>query len=771
MYNRETLTFLPLRGMVLFPNTGANIDVGRIKSAKALKEAKKNRQFIMVSTQKDTEVEDPQFSDIYEIGTVCKIQQFHKTSRDTVRVQIEGLYRARILDYRDDGELVEVDVEILDDMAPDNDKKTEALIRACVEKFEEWVKVSNQIPNDVFIAINVMMEDGNIVANLITTHLQAKYTDKQEIMNILDVPTRLKALYKLIKKEIDIIKLENKLVQDTNENINKQQREYFLREQIKVINSELGDAEDHYDMVAEYREELASGKYPEYVVQAMQKEIKRLLRTNSQAPDYSLTQNYIETVLEMPWSEESAQITDIVKAREILDKQHYGMEKVKERIIEYLSIKSLSPELNAPIICLVGPPGVGKTSIASSIAEALHRKFVRASLGGVRDEAELRGHRRTYVGAMPGRIIDGIKNAGTKDPVFLLDEVDKMASDYRGDPVAALLEILDPEQNKTFSDNYLSLAFDLSKVMWIITANDIQNIPRPLRDRMEIIELPSYSDVEKFHIAKEHLWDKVKLANGLKKSKVIMNDAVFYRVIELYTREAGVRELERQLSKICRRAAYKIVSEDKKSIRITVKNLEEYLGKPRYSDIKAEKAPQVGLCTGLAWTEIGGVILPVEVAVLNGKGNVSFTGQLGNVMQESGKAAVTYIRSRMEELKITDKFYEDKDIHVHFPEGAIPKDGPSAGITMSTAIVSALTGHKVRSDVAMTGEITLRGRVLPIGGLKEKSMAAYREGIYTVIMPKDNEKDLEEISPEVKEKMKFIPVDNMDDVLKYALVD
>ena len=567
------------------------------------------------------------------------------------------------------------------------------------------------------------------------------------------------------------MELENKIVFDVNKQMNKIQKEYYLREQIKAINKELGEDDEIAEAIEEYRQKMKEHTYPEYVTEALEKELKRLERTNPASPEMGVIQNYIEWVLDLPWDIENQETIDVKEAQKILDKHHYGLTKVKERIIEYLSIKALSPDIKAPIVCLVGPPGVGKTSIATSIAQALKRKFVRASLGGVRDEAEIRGHRRTYVGAMPGRIIEGIKNAGSKDPLFLLDEVDKMASDYRGDPVSALLEVLDPEQNSTFSDHYIGLAFDLSKVMWIITANDLGNIPRPLRDRMEIIMLPSYTEVEKMHIAKEHLLDKVKKANGLKKSQVNMSDEVISKIIEDYTREAGVRELERQLSKACRKAAYKIVTEKKKSVRITKKNITDFLGKAKYTETKAEKENQVGLCTGLAWTEVGGVILPVEVAVLKGKGNLLLTGQLGDVMKESGRAALTCIRARSEKLKIDEKFYEENDIHVHFPEGAVPKDGPSAGITMTTAIVSALTGKKVRADVAMTGEITLRGKVLPIGGLKEKSLAAYREGIYTVIMPKANERDLDEIAPEVKAKMKFIPVETIDEVLKVALVD
>lgn len=770
MGKKSTLSFLPLRGMVLFPNNGAHIDIGRDKSVAALEECLAHGRQIMLSAQKDIEVEDPKREDVYEIGTVCQVQHVTKLNNGIMRAQIEGLYRARILDFRDDGLFIEVDVEEIEEDKTDT-KEIQALIRACISKFEDWVKLSHKIPPEVMIAVNVAMDDGGILCNVVTNHLNCKYQDKQEILGIVDLKSRLEALYKLLLQEVEIMELENKIVFDVNKQMNKIQKEYYLREQIKAINKELGEDDEIAEAIEEYRQKMKEHTYPEYVTKALEKELKRLERTNPASPEMGVIQNYIEWVLDLPWDIENQETIDVKEAQKTLDKHHYGLTKVKERIIEYLSIKALSPDIKAPIVCLVGPPGVGKTSIATSIAQALKRKFVRASLGGVRDEAEIRGHRRTYVGAMPGRIIEGIKNVGSKDPLFLLDEVDKMASDYRGDPVSALLEVLDPEQNSTFSDHYIGLAFDLSKVMWIITANDLGNIPRPLRDRMEIIMLPSYTEVEKMHIAKEHLLDKVKKANGLKKSQVNMSDEVISKIIEDYTREAGVRELERQLSKACRKAAYKIVTEKKKSVRITKKNITDFLGKAKYTETKAEKENQVGLCTGLAWTEVGGVILPVEVAVLKGKGNLLLTGQLGDVMKESGRAALTCIRARSEKLKIDEKFYEENDIHVHFPEGAVPKDGPSAGITMTTAIVSALTGKKVRADVAMTGEITLRGKVLPIGGLKEKSLAAYREGIYTVIMPKANERDLDEIAPEVKAKMKFIPVETIDEVLKVALVD
>ena len=612
MGKKSTLSFLPLRGMVLFPNNGAHIDIGRDKSVAALEECLAHGRQIMLSAQKDVEVEDPKREDVYEIGTVCQVQHVTKLNNGIMRAQIEGLYRARILDFRDDGLFIEVDVEEIEEDKTDT-KEIQALIRACISKFEDWVKLSHKIPPEVMIAVNVAMDDGGILCNVVTNHLNCKYQDKQEILGIVDLKSRLEALYKLLLQEVEIMELENKIVFDVNKQMNKIQKEYYLREQIKAINKELGEDDEIAEAIEEYRQKMKEHTYPEYVTEALEKELKRLERTNPASPEMGVIQNYIEWVLDLPWDIENQETIDVKEAQKTLDKHHYGLTKVKERIIEYLSIKALSPDIKAPIVCLVGPPGVGKTSIATSIAQALKRKFVRASLGGVRDEAEIRGHRRTYVGAMPGRIIEGIKNAGSKDPLFLLDEVDKMASDYRGDPVSALLEVLDPEQNSTFSDHYIGLAFDLSKVMWIITANDLGNIPRPLRDRMEIIMLPSYTEVEKMHIAKEHLLDKVKKANGLKKSQVNMSDEVISKIIEDYTREAGVRELERQLSKACRKAAYKIVTEKKKSVRITKKNITDFLGKAKYTETKAEKENQVGLCTGLAWTEVGGVILPVEV--------------------------------------------------------------------------------------------------------------------------------------------------------------
>ncbi len=641
MGKKSTLSFLPLRGMVLFPNNGAHIDVGREKSVAALEESLSYDRFIMLSAQKNIEVENPSADDIYEIGTVCKIQHVAKIGNGIMRAQIEGLYRARILDYRDNDLFIEVDVEEIEEERS-NTKEIQALIKACISKFEDWVKLTHKIPPEVMIAINVAMDDGNILCNVITNHLTCKFEEKQEILSTISLYSRLEALYRLLQKETEIMELENKIVLNVNKQMSKIQKDYYLREQVKAIQKELGDGDEISEAIDEYRKKIEENSYPEYVIDELEKSLKHLSRTNPASPEMGVLQNYIEWLLDLPWEVESNENVSVKDAIKILNEQHYGLTKVKERIIEYLSIKTLSPDIKAPIICLVGPPGVGKTSIATSIAKALKRKFVRSSLGGVRDEAEIRGHRRTYVGAMPGRIIEGIKNAGSKDPLFLLDEVDKMASDYRGDPVSALLEVLDPEQNNTFSDHYIGLPFDLSKVMWIITANNIDNIPRPLRDRMEIITLPSYTEVEKLHIAKEHLLSKVKKANGLKNSQVNISEDVIKEVIEDYTREAGVRELERQLSKICRKAAVKLVNEDKKSTRVTLKNLKEFLGKAKYIDTKVEKESQIGLCNGLAWTEVGGVILPVEVAVLKGKGSVQLTGQMGDVLKESARAAITF---------------------------------------------------------------------------------------------------------------------------------
>jgi len=577
-------------------------------------------------------------------------------------------------------------------------------------------------------------------------------------------------LCEVLAREMEVLEIERKISARVRKQMEKIQKEYYLREQIKAIQKELGDKDDKTVEIEEYREKLSTGNYPENVKKRVEKEINRMEHMSNMSAETGVIRTYIDWLLILPWEKTTEDRIDLKAAAKVLNEEHYGLEKVKERILEYLAIRKLNNTLKAPILCLVGPPGVGKTSLATSVAHAVDRKFVRASLGGVRDEAEIRGHRRTYVAALPGRIIEGIKAAGTKNPVFLLDEVDKLNMEFHGDPSSALLEVLDPEQNNTFSDHYIELPFDLSKVLWIVTANNLGNIPRALRDRMEVIMLPSYTEEEKLEIAKQHLIAKERTANGLKSAQLQFGAGVLQKIITEYTRESGVRELERTIARVCRKAARKIVEDERKSVHITKKNLTDYLGREKYMHTKMEKKPEVGVCTGMAWTEVGGDILPTEVSVLKGKGKLILTGQLGDVMQESAKAGLSYIRSRAKQLSIDEEFYEKNDIHIHLPEGAIPKDGPSAGITMATAMVSALTQQKIRSDVAMTGEITLRGRVLPIGGLKEKVLAAYREGIRTIILPKENERDIDDIAENVKEKLEFVPVENMDEVLAHALV-
>ena len=766
-----TLPFLPLRGMVFFPDVSAQIDVGRPKSVAAVDAAMLEGQHIIVAPQMDMEIEQPEREDLCHVGTVCKIVRVVSIGKGLVRVSITGLYRAEILDYRDGDDYVEVDVqEMVEDK--EDSKEIQALMRANYKLFEQWVKLEQKIPPEVMVAINVSMDNPSSFINSIISNLTCPLDEQITSLALKTLEERLRHLHGVLTQEIEYLKLEEKMTLKVASHMAKLQKEHFLREQMKAISNELGEGPNEGAVVVnEYRERMEKKTYPEYVVDELDKQLKVLARTPQGSPELSVLQNYIECLLDLPWEESWPECNDVQKTAESLNEGHYGMEKVKERILEQVAIKKLNPNVKAPILCLVGPPGIGKTSIASGIAKSLGRNFVRASLGGVKDEAEIRGHRRTYVGAMPGRIIEALQNAECNNPLFLLDEVDKMASDYRGDPVSALLEVLDPEQNTTFMDRYVGLPFDLSRVMWIITANDLGAIPRPLRDRMEIITLPSYTEVEKIAIGKHFLIKKIRKENGFKANQIIINDDLLPIIIEKYTRESGVRELERQLTKVFRKAAFKLVESGKNSIRVSKRNYKEFLGKEKYIDTKAEKESQVGICNGLAWTEVGGTILPVEVSVVDGKGELKLTGSLGNVMKESGQAALTYIRSRVKELGIDEDFYKQKDIHVHFPEGAIPKDGPSAGITMATAMVSALTGKKVRADVAMTGEITLRGRVLAIGGLKEKVMAAYREGIYTVFIPDENRRDIDDINQEVREKVTFVPVKDMDEILSKVLVD
>ena len=646
----------------------------------------------------------------------------------------------------------------------------EALTRAVVSQFENWVKLSKKIPPETMVSVVVVEEPGRL-SDLIVSHLSLKIEDKQLLLEAIDIKERLEKLCEILAREMEILELEKKIAGRVRKQMEKTQKEYYLREQLKAIQKELGEKDDKSTEIAEYREKLEKGNYPEEIKDKIKKEISRLEKMPNMAAETSVVRTYIECLLSLPWGVYTEDNLDINHAEDILNADHFGLDKVKERILEYLSIRKLTDSIKGPILCLVGPPGVGKTSLARSIAKAVDRKFVRVSLGGVRDEAEIRGHRRTYVGAMPGRIIQGMRTAGSSNPVFLLDEIDKMNADFRGDPSAALLEVLDPEQNNTFSDHYVENAFDLSKVLWVVTANTVHNIPRPLRDRMEVINIAGYTEEEKIQIAKRYLIEKQLKEHGLNNKQVSIADNTIQKVISEYTRESGVRSLERSIANLCRKAARKIVQEDKKSIKITVQNLHTFLGSAKYHKRQAENKDQVGVSTGLAWTEVGGDVLPTEVSILKGKGNLILTGQLGDVMKESAQAGLSYIRSRVEKLGIEPDFYEKNDIHIHLPEGAIPKDGPSAGITMATAVVSALTGKKVRTDVAMTGEITLRGRVLPIGGLKEKVLAAHRLGIKTIILPKENKRDMDDIPNNIRKQLEFVLVEHMDEVLNCAMVE
>lgn len=764
----KTLPLLPLRGMVVFPYMIIHLDVGRERSLAALERAMVEDRRILLVAQLDADKDDPGREDLYNYGTVAVINQLIKLPGGTVRVLVEGEKRARIDDYHRLENYDEVEAKVYTDPIYTS-MDIEVATRSVVHLFEEWVKLSKRIPPDTLVSVAII-DDAGRLADLIASHLNLKIDSRQDLLESINIRDRLKLLSYDLSHEIELLRMEQNIDVKVRKQMDKAQRDYYLREQLKVIRKELGDKDDVMSDIIEYQGTLLNGKYPESVHQAVNRELHRLENMSNTNAEASVIRNYIEWLLSLPWSQESKDTVNIKRAAKILDHDHYGLQKVKERILDFLAVHKLVPDKNAPILCLVGPPGVGKTSLAASIARATGRKFIRAALGGVRDEAEIRGHRRTYLGAMPGRIIEGIRNVGTRNPVFLLDEVDKLVTDYRGDPSAALLEVLDPAQNKTFSDNYIDIPFDLSKVFWIVTANSLGPIPRPLRDRMEIIELSSYTEYEKLEIAKRYLVARQRGQNGLAGKDIRLGAGVLQDIIEYYTRESGVRELERLIGQVCRKAARKIVEGEEPPIRVTRHNLTDFLGRKKFLETKAEKKPQVGVVTGMAWTEIGGDILPTEVTVLKGKGKLILTGQLGDVMQESAQAALSYIRSRAEALGLPEDFYEKDDIHIHLPEGAVPKDGPSAGITMATAMISALTGRKVRSDVAMTGEITLRGNVLPIGGLKEKVIAAYREGMKTIILPKENERDIEEIPESVREKLTFVTVSHMDEVLKTALL-
>ena len=766
---QRKMPLVPLRGVTVFPNMIMHLDIGRSASINAIEAAMVADRKIFLVTQKSIDDNSPEREDLYEVGTIAEVRQVIKIPDGNVRVLIEGVNRGVILEYNELAEYVEVEIEVHED-AWENSMQLEALVRGVVHEFEEWVKMSKRIPSETFVSVTILEDIGRL-ADLIVSHLNLKIEQKQALLEALDVEERLEKLYEILARELEVLQMEMQINQRVRGQMEKIQKDHYLREQLRAIHKELGEDEDVAENVSEYRKKLDEGDYPDEVKEIITKELKRMERLPAMTQESSVIRSYIDWLFDLPWRISTEDSTDIKNAEKILNEDHYGLEKIKDRILDFLAVKVLTQDKPAPILCLVGPPGVGKTSLASSIAKAMNRKFVRASLGGIRDEAEIRGHRRTYVGALPGRIIQGLKKSGANNPVFLLDEVDKIGKDaYSGDPSSALLEVLDPEQNNSFTDHYIDTPFDLSKVLWIVTANDLSTIPKPLRDRMEIITLSSYTEQEKLEIAKRYLVKKQKDANGLKTGEVVFGRGVLQEIISEYTREAGVRELERTIGKACRKAARKIVDGEEAPVYVTKKNLRDFLGRPKFIQNKAEKKPQVGVSTGMAWTEVGGDILPTEAIVLKGKGKLLLTGKLGEVMQESAQAGLTYIRSRSEEMKLDEDFYEKNDIHIHVPEGAVPKDGPSAGITMATAMFSALTKRKVRSDVAMTGEITLRGNVLPIGGLKEKVLAAYREGMHTIILPKENFRDIEDIPEVVREKLEFVPVEHMDEVLKTALL-
>lgn len=770
------IPLLPLRGMVVFPSMIIHLDAGRARSVAAIEQAMLAERRIFLVAQKDAEIEEPTPDDLFGMGTIAEIRQIFKLPGGALRVLVEGIARARVqrvrvLEKYDEAEILQLRDEFVPSM------EMEALTRGVVHRFEEWVKAARKIPAEALVSVAII-EDSGRLADLIASHLNLTVEDKQILLDLVDVADRMRKLYAFLVHELEVLAIESKLGSEVRQQMEKLQKEYYLREKIKVIQKELGDQDGRQAAIEEYKKRLKEKKYPETVRKTVEKEIRRLEGMSGYSAETAVIRTYVDCLLDLPWEDTTEDTIQIKKASRILEKDHYGLKKVKERILDYLAVHKLIHDKEsdkdargkAPILCLVGPPGVGKTSLASSVARAIGRKFTRASLGGIRDEAEIRGHRRTYVGAMAGRVMEGIRRAGVKNPLFLLDEVDKLSHDYQGDPAAALLEVLDPEQNCTFTDHYVDLPFDLSDVFWIVTANDMGGIPRALRDRMEIITLSSYTEQEKLEIAKRYLLPRQKKENGLTADELSIGVAAIQRVITAYTREAGVRELERKLGEICRKAARRIVEDGEARVQVAAKELEDFLGRPKYIHSKAEKEPQIGVVTGMAWTELGGDILPTEVAIVKGKGELILTGQLGDVMKESAQAGLSYIRSRAERFAIPEDFYEKNDIHIHLPEGAVPKDGPSAGITMATAMVSALTNRKVRSDVAMTGEITLRGRVLPIGGLKEKVLAAYREGMHTIILPKDNIRDIEEIPKTIRERIQFVPVTSMDEVLSHVWV-
>lgn len=769
MTKERELPLLPLRGILVFPYMVIHLDVGRERSMAAIEEAMLNDRIILLTSQKEMEVDSPIPSDLYTVGTVAEIKQLLKLPGGTMRVLVEGISRGRILEFLEEDKLFRVRTEVLPEEKIPLTPELETLIRGMTHQFEDYAKLGKRVPVETLGTVLAVEEPGQL-ADIVASHLNLKVPDKQTILEAMDVAERLEHLTELIMREIEILELERRIGQRVRKQMDKAQKEYYLREQIKAIQKELGDKDERQVEADEYREKVAKTKFPKEVEQKAIKEIERLEKMPPSSAEGTVVRTYLDWLLALPWAKSSKDKIDIKKAEDILNEDHYGLEKIKERILEFLAIRKLTPKMKSPILCLIGPPGVGKTSLAKSISRALDRKFVRMSLGGLRDEAEIRGHRRTYIGALPGRIIQGVRTAGTRNSVFLLDEIDKMTSDFRGDPASALLEVLDPEQNNTFTDHYLEVPFDLSQTLFVLTANTLHTIPRPLLDRMEVITLSGYTEDEKVNIAKRYLVPKQMEAHGLKDEVLTIDDEVLLKLVQGYTRESGVRTLEREVANLCRKIAIRWVKKEWEPHSLTVDDLESALGAPRYHFQVAAKAPEIGAVTGLAFTEVGGVVLTVEVTPLPGKGKLTLTGQLGDVMKESAQAAWTFVRAHAVQLGIEEDFYDKTDLHIHVPEGAIPKDGPSAGVTMATAMASAIAQRSVRSDLAMTGEITLRGNVLPIGGVKEKVLAAHRAGIKLVLLPEENRKDLEDVPENVRKVMEFHFVSRIEEVLKLALL-
>jgi ATP-dependent Lon protease len=762
----DILPVLPLRDIVVFPHMIVPLFVGREKSVRALEAVMKDDKQILLVAQKNAGQDDPGADDLFQIGTISTVLQLLKLPDGTVKVLVEGGRRARIADFKETAPFFEAFVEKIEE-PPVEGRETEALARTVVSQFEQYIKLNKKIAPEVLVSVN-QIEDASKLADTIASHLGLKIPEKQELLELPSVAARLEKVFAHMEGEIGVLQVEKRIRSRVKRQMEKTQREYYLNEQLKAIQKELGEGEDGKDEIAEIEAKIKATKFSKEAREKALAEVKKLRSMSPMSAEATVVRNYLDWMLSIPWKKQSRVRRDIVAAEKVLDADHYGLEKVKERIIEYLAVQSRSPKIRGPILCLVGPPGVGKTSLGKSIAKATGRNFVRMSLGGVRDEAEVRGHRRTYIGSMPGKVIQGMKKAKTSNPLFLLDEIDKLGADWRGDPSSALLEVLDPEQNSTFADHYLEVDYDLSDVMFVTTANSLR-MPQPLLDRMEIIRIPGYTEDEKVEIAKRHLMSKVSEANGLKADEWSVTDSAIRDLIRYYTREAGVRNLEREIAGLARKSVKEIVSKKAKKVAITHKNLEKFAGVRKFRYGEAEAEDMVGVVTGLAWTEVGGEILTIESVLLPGKGNVKQTGKLGDVMQESVSAAMSYVRSRSTTFGIKPTLFEKRDLHVHVPEGATPKDGPSAGIAMATSIVSVLTGIPVRRDVAMTGEITLRGRVLPIGGLKEKLLAAMRAGIKIVFIPKDNEKDLADIPDSVKKGLEINPVSHVDEVIMRAL--